>query len=115
MTNPARYAILALVPVALVVFAAKNRQPSLSFDKEPTKQSLALSTMMGGLEAAHFNPLPVNDDLAVRVCDLYLKRLDPSKKFLTAGDAATLAQYRTQVDDQVNAADFTFMDKADEL
>ena len=115
MTNPARYAVLALVPLGLLVFAAKNKQPSLSFDKEPSKQSLALSTMMGGLEAAHFNPMPVDDQLSMRVYDLYLKRIDPSKKFLTAADEALLHTYRTQVDDQINSADFSFLDKVDGL
>ena len=60
----------------------------------------------------HYAPPALDNAFSNRVFDLYLKRLDPQKRFLLKSDVDSLARFRNLLDDQMRAGDFTFVDAA---
>lgn len=84
-------------------------------NNKPTKRQAILHLMMMGLEAEHYNPLPINDSLSARVYNLYLKRLDYYKQYLTQKDIDELEPYKYKIDDEIKAGTFEFFDKINSI
>lgn len=74
------------------------------FDKNQILQDILMSV----LNQAHYSPLKVNDEFSEKAYDLYLKRLDISKKFLLQSDVDALSKYKKSIDDEINAGTFDF-------
>lgn len=60
------------------------------------------------LDGTHFNPRSLNDNYSKDVFQLYLKRMDYRKLYLTQSDIVALKKHENQIDDQVKAQDFQF-------
>ena len=75
---------------------------------DPNKEALILQGLVQSIEYVHYNPKPIDDEFSKSVYDTYLKRLDISKRFFTQKDMDALSQYKTSIDDQVNARTFEF-------
>jgi carboxyl-terminal processing protease len=92
---------------------------SLKFNRTPNeavdKNTVLLKVVMQGLNTAHFHPEKVDDNFSKKVFDLYLKRLDVNKKFLTQGDISTLKKYQTDIDDEVKRGSHEFFEQATKL
>ena len=58
----------------------------------------------------HYQPQEFDDQFSAEVYDQYLDRLDPAKRFLTAGDIQELKKYRFQIDDELDMGTFEFFD-----
>ena len=71
---------IALVVIILVLFAAAL------IAKGPSKEKGLAHFLFQSLEAEHYNPQLVNDELGKRVFSLYLKSLDPNKRFFLKTD-----------------------------
>ena len=69
-----------------------------------------MQAMMTMLSDVHYHPDEINDDFSEKVYDLYLKRLDFSKKFLTKDDIAKLSKYKYLIDDEIKANSYEFFD-----
>ncbi|AHJ96495.1 carboxyl-terminal protease [Hymenobacter swuensis DY53] len=78
----------------------------------PQKDEVLIKAMLQGLSAAHYQPERIDDAFSKRVFDLYLKRLDGSKKFLLQTDVAQLSQYQKEIDDEVQRGTHEFLDKS---
>lgn len=63
----------------------------------------------------HYAPPALDDAFSRRVFDLYIKRLDPQKRFLLRADVDSLARWRDLLDDHLRSGDFSFVDAANEL
>jgi carboxyl-terminal processing protease len=63
----------------------------------------------------HYAPQELNDAFSRRVFDLYLKRLDPQKRFLLQADVDSLSAYRDRLDNQLLAGDYGFAEIAASL
>ena len=74
------------------------------FEKNQILQDLLMSV----LNQAHYNPLKVNDEFSEKAFDLYLKRIDVSKKFLLQSDVDALSKYKKKIDDEINNGTFDF-------
>lgn len=72
------------------------------------KNQILLDMLMSVLNQAHYSPLTVNDDFSEKAYNLYLKRLDGSKKFLMQSDIDALSKYRKSIDDEINNGSFEF-------
>ncbi|MBP7272985.1 MAG: carboxy terminal-processing peptidase [Saprospiraceae bacterium] len=99
-------AALALVTAAYL--------PSIK-TTNPEKEGVILQTILGGLNQLHYKPIELNDEFSNKVYDLYLERLDRSKRFLTQGDIALLKKYRNDLDDEAKRSTFEYFDIAQEL
>ena len=80
--------------------------------EEPTKNKVLLSVLMESIQARHFEPKSIDDEYSQGAFDLYLERLDFSKRFLLKQDVESLKDFEKGIDDQVNTSDFTLFDKS---
>ena len=84
--------------------------------KKGEKNETTIHIMMSALHEVHLAPQAVDDKLSEKVFDLYIKRLDYSKKFLLKGDVDMLSKkYRHDIDDEINRGTFEFFDESDKL
>lgn len=81
-------------------------------ENNPDKDYVLMQTLMNGLDRYHFKPQMVNDSFSAKVYDLYLDRLDGSRRFLTQKDVALLQEYRTQLDDEIKNGSIAFFNLA---
>ncbi len=79
------------------------------------KNDVIFELLFGSLNQNHYSPLKVDDAFSEKVFDLYLKRLDFSKKFLLQSDVDELAKYRRDIDDQILNQHHDFYKKSVEL
>ncbi|THH37708.1 carboxy terminal-processing peptidase [Neolewinella litorea] len=70
--------------------------------------SVILRTMLANLENYHYQPVDINDKFSERVFDQYLNDVDGARLFFTQDDIAAFSKYRTEIDDQSKAGEFTF-------
>ncbi|MCD6017423.1 MAG: tail-specific protease [Bacteroidetes bacterium] len=74
------------------------------FEKNQVLQDMLMSV----LNQAHYNPLKVDDSFSEKAFNLYVKRLDISKKFLLQADVDALSKYKKNIDDEINGGSFEF-------
>ncbi len=79
------------------------------------KRRAILQLMVGGIEAEHYNPIPVNDTLSKRIYDLYLKRLNSDKLYFTQEDIAQFQPYEYRIDSAINQGTFAFYDQVNKV
>lgn len=79
------------------------------------KESVILDAVLNYLEALHFSPLELDDDLSAKVFDDYIESIDPSKRFLLQSEVDQLSIYKDQLDDQIKMKDFTFFNASLEI
>lgn len=79
------------------------------------KNIIILDMVFAGLNNAHYSPQKMDDAFSEKVYDLYLKRLDYSKKFLLQSDVAELSQYRRDIDNQIQSQNHVMYKKSIEL
>ncbi|UOQ76249.1 carboxy terminal-processing peptidase [Hymenobacter sp. 5516J-16] len=83
--------------------------------RSPQKDEVLIKAMLQGLTQAHYQPERIDDTFSKRVFDLYLKRLDSSKKFLLQTDVEQLRKYQLDIDNQVQRGTHEFMDLGNQL
>ncbi len=106
--NPA---VAVALTGSLIAFSCFKRAPQQDITKDKTK----LEVILQGLQFAHYQPKDLNDDFSHKVFDLYLKRMDYSKRFLLQEDIDRLSKYRNELDDQMRADNVEFFDVANEI
>jgi len=83
--------------------------------KNEKKNEELAKVMLKGINNGHFKPLPLDDKFSNTVYDLYLKRIDYTKKFLTQADIAQLKKYQNQIDDELKNGTYKFYNTSVEL
>ena len=78
---------------------AKKAPPEV-FDAE--RDELIALILSQQLPAQHFSHEPLDDNLSKKVFDLYLRQLDPRKRFLLQEDVKQLGAFSTHVDDELS-------------
>ncbi|MCD6024819.1 MAG: hypothetical protein K0Q91_1735 [Fibrobacteria bacterium] len=101
------FVLLTAAPLALVLASA---QP-VNRDRESVITRLETRSLL----TWHYAPQEFNDAFSRRVFDLYLKRLDPQKRFLLQADVDSLAAFRDRLDNQLLAGDYGFAEVASAL
>ena len=104
-----RYSASLLIVALFGFFLFKWQQPNF---QNPTKEGLVLESILATIEAVHLNPKPIDDQFSKTVFEDFLKKLDPSKIFLTQREYDELKKYELLVDDNVNNRNFEFFEKA---
>jgi len=113
--NPYQY--LLIFPLNLFTMHKKIIKPALlvfivslcsftfyQFDKNQILQNILMSV----LNQAHYSPLKVDDDFSEKAYNLYLKRIDMSKKFLLQSDVDAMSKYKKSIDDEITNGTFDF-------
>lgn len=74
------------------------------------KEAVLINTILTGLDRLHYSPQQIDDNFSEKVFDLYLDRLDGSRRFFTRSDYDQLEAYKYQLDDQAKSGTFEFFD-----
>ncbi|GAB2776474.1 carboxyl-terminal processing protease [Hymenobacter luteus] len=115
MSSP-RLKIGLYASVLLAVFVLASYKLYRRNDgRSPQKDEVLIKAMLQGLSQAHYQPERIDDAFSKRVFDLYLKRLDSSKKFLLQSDVDQLRKYQNDIDNQVQRGTHEFMDLGTQL
>ena len=69
-----------------------------------------LGLVMGGINAVHFSPQPVDDAFSQKIFKEFIERVDYNKKIFTQGDIDQLASFKTSIDDQLKDSSYVFFD-----
>ena len=98
---------LALVLAASILplsnaFARTNPWDNLQPDRE---QAIASLNVVELLKRHHYNKPPLDDARSSQIFDDYLKSLDPSRSYFTAGDIADFEPWRYRFDDFLKSGD----------
>jgi carboxyl-terminal processing protease len=80
------------------------------FQGPPTKDEVIEDMLIQNLNATHFKPQELNDSFSVHVFNLYLKRLDYTRKILLKEDVDALSKYKYKIDDLVKKNSLEFFD-----
>lgn len=59
------------------------------------------------MERNHLSNHPVDDEISKRAFDMYIKSLDPTKSYFRQSDIDEFAKWKTSLDDQLKASDYT--------
>lgn len=103
-----KIAAIALLLAGTGLFAFRPLNPE-------TKNEVLMKLLVQGLNSSHYAPVEINDKFSEEVFDLYLKRLDYSKRYFTVGDIASLKSFQTKIDDEVREGQYDFFQKSDEI
>ncbi|MDX2174382.1 MAG: carboxy terminal-processing peptidase [Bacteroidota bacterium] len=86
---------------ALIVFSVVVLSSFTFLKYSFDKNDVIFELMFGSLNQNHYSPLKVDDAFSEKVFDLYIKRIDYSKKFLLQSDIDELAKSRRDIDNQI--------------
>ncbi len=79
------------------------------------RNDVIFELMLGSLNQNHYSPQKLDDSFSEKVFDLYLKRMDYSKKFLLQSDYDELLKYRKEIDDQIITQNHSFYKRSVEI
>jgi carboxyl-terminal processing protease len=91
-------------PTLLIIVISLCSFTFFQFEKNQILQDMLMSV----LNQAHYSPLKVDDSFSEKAYDLYLKRIDISKKFLLQSDVDGFGKYKKSIDDEINNGTFEF-------
>lgn len=80
-----------------------------------TRDRLLMNLVANSLNNLHYNPKQLDDSLSAKVFDLYLKRLDISKRFLLQEDVKALSAYRFSIDDAFQDGSMEFFELSNQI
>jgi carboxyl-terminal processing protease len=100
-----------LLPLAAAM-AAMIILGSWTFSISDDKNSLVVRLLIQGLSSSHYTDVSINDEFSVQAFDMYLRRLDYNKRYLTTKDITELNTYRDQLDDQVMAGKYDMYEES---
>lgn len=100
---------LIFIPVALIVLVGFISLPDHLLYKDTLqgqdKESIVKNLLFISLRQAHFRNVELDDKMSEGAFDMYLKKIDPNKRFLLKEDIALLEPYKHQIDNEVMGAD----------
>lgn len=94
--------LLVLITFAATAQGATSEASTPLTKLKPTAeqgQSASLSAEV--LKRYHYKPIPLNDDLSVKIFDAYIKSLDAEKIFFIQSDIDQFSNARTKLDDAI--------------
>jgi len=98
-------AVLVLSATAPIGLAKTAPTP---FDEE--RNRLIAFILSQQLPAQHFSHEPLDDKLSRKAFDLYLRQLDPRKRFLLQADVLQLNAFATHIDDELKRGNVVLVD-----
>ncbi len=79
-------------------------------NKQELRNELTMKLVLQFLNQAHYNPQQINDEFSEKVHSQYIRRIDPTKRFLLSEDIKAFEKYKAYLDDEINAGSFEFFD-----
>lgn len=101
---------LALIGSVALAFTHADADPDY-----PNKEALLVDVVIQSLKYNHYKPTKIDDNLSHKAYDIYLKRLDNTKRFFLKEDVDAFKRHRDQLDDYAKDKDFAFFDELHEV
>jgi carboxyl-terminal processing protease len=79
------------------------------------RESVLLQTIMRNLNRYHYAPQTVDDEFSAKAFQHIIESFDSGKRFLLQSEYEQLAAYRHELDDQIQATDYTFFNEMSAL
>ncbi len=106
MKKPIFKFLLPLLVIVLLIFGIT------SADNRIGKDTVTTRIVLQALENWHYNEVRLNDNFSQKAFGLFIKRLDPNKRFLLKSDIAQLKQYQNRIDDELRTGKYGLSDQA---
>ncbi len=103
-----KQSILSLLVLVIFIVSSAYYQTSDGSKEEAVKMSAVEQI----LDRAHFQPVDMDEDFAQQFFDLYLKRLDVGKKFITQGQIDALSNHKVNLHTQLQEKTTEFFDES---
>lgn len=100
--------LLAFSAAAVIISAVCLSFGFFRLPQGDNKELLGL--VMGGINAVHYSPQPVDDAFSQKIFKEFMERVDYNKKIFTQGDVDQLAAYKTSIDDELKDSAYVFFD-----
>jgi len=107
-----RFSIIAAALALTTIFFCAFRG---SDDTSELRKDLLIKVISFAIDNGHYHPGNIDDDFSEKAYDMYIDRLDYSKRFLLEEDVDQLSKYRNELDNALREADFTFFDLSVEM
>lgn len=101
-----------LIPLVIIVLLILGVTLA---DNNSGKNTVITRLMIQALENWHYNQVRLNDDFSQEAFALYLKRLDPNKRFLLKSDIDELRYYQKRIDDELEKGRFDLIETASSI
>ncbi len=99
MKQTVQFRRIFIIPLLIIVSVLSS-----GLTKNQALQQLVVHDVLNN----HFKPAVVDDNYSEKAFDLYLKRLDPNKRFFTQTNIAQFGIYKYAIDDHVEKGAFDF-------
>ena len=97
------------ISIAFRCYEPANQEMQLREDLD-NREQLLMEVLLQSLKYNHYSPEDINDSFSKKVFDLYLKRLDNSKRFFLKDDIKLFEAYRNSLDEAALNGSFEFFD-----
>lgn len=98
-----------LFSAAFAVFSSYTFKPTAD------KESVLIQLMQQVLNYNHYQPQKIDNLFSQEVFDIYLEKLDNGKRYLTQVDVERLSKFRSKIDDEALAGEYSFFDLSVEI
>lgn len=99
--------LIPIVVIALLIYGITSADNRIGKNAVITSRA-----MLQALKNWHYNQIRLNDSLSQKAFNLYLKKIDPSKRFLLKPDIEHLRQYQKSIDDELKTGKYRLLDEA---
>ena len=101
-----KFRYFLFVPVLAVVLMAAATLPRESAEKD----QVLIEAVLAGLRQLHYQPQKIDNQFSERVYDLYMDRMDATKRFYVKSDIKQLEAYKYEIDDEASSSSYEFFD-----
>jgi carboxyl-terminal processing protease len=98
--------------VCLILIYFSINTIAFSKNSSKVKQQAIITATYRSLQALHYQPKAVDDTLSKQIFNLFIERLDFSKRFFIESDIKELKKYEFGIDEAIINADTRFFDAA---
>ena len=105
-----RYLTSCILTVLLLFAPAPGCAKTVSEPFDFERNQLVAYMVSQQLASRHFGHERINDPLSFKIYDLYLRQLDPRKRFLLQADLQELSTFKNRIDDELKSGDIRLPD-----
>jgi carboxyl-terminal processing protease len=106
--------ITALV-ISVLLVAGASVLISYRYLDQARKDKALVELITQTINMGHIDPRKIDDQFSASMFDLYIKRLDYSKRFFLQEDIDKLGEYKTLLDDEIRQKSTVFFDASVEI
>lgn len=107
-SSPMKRVVVGLTVAAIVFSIFYFSYARLRLPAANNRQLIGL--VMGGINAVHYSPQPVDDAFSEKIFKEFIERVDYNKKIFTQKDIEQLKIYRKSIDNEIRDSSYAFFD-----